>query len=69
MNAADVARGLKKARESGGAWVACCPCHEDKNPSLSLRDAEGQGAGEMSRGMRAGRRNGSAQALRPLAET
>jgi len=42
MNAAYIAKGLKKARESGGGWVACCPCHEDNNPSLSLRDADGK---------------------------
>lgn len=23
-------------------WVACCPAHKDKSPSLAIRDAEGR---------------------------
>ncbi|MBZ5677508.1 MAG: hypothetical protein LAP61_24965 [Acidobacteriia bacterium] len=42
MSAADIAKGLQKARKSGGGWVACCPAHDDGNPSLSLRDADGK---------------------------
>ena len=33
-----VAGGLAKARRAGDGWTACCPAHEDKNPSLSLTD-------------------------------
>lgn len=29
---------LKKVRRSGPGWVACCPAHEDRNPSLSIRE-------------------------------
>jgi AAA domain/Toprim-like len=29
-------------RETGGAWTALCPAHEDRNPSLSARGIEGQ---------------------------
>jgi putative DNA primase/helicase len=40
MNAADLARELG-GRKSGAGWVARCPAHEDRNPSLSIRDADG----------------------------
>ena len=33
-----VANGLEKARQSGDGWTACCPAHDDKNPSLSVTD-------------------------------
>jgi len=29
-------------RQSGGSWAARCPAHEDHNPSLSVRQIEGQ---------------------------
>lgn len=30
---------LEKVQERGpGSWVACCPAHEDKSPSLSIRE-------------------------------
>jgi putative DNA primase/helicase len=38
-NAERIAKGLQKARKSGGGWVACCPAHEDRDPSLSINDA------------------------------
>src|SRR5580704_16980239 len=38
MNAAGIARGLRKWRKSGSGWMACCPVHEDRTPSLSLND-------------------------------
>jgi putative DNA primase/helicase len=41
MNAAEIARHLN-GRKSGGSWLACCPAHDDRNPSLSLRDADGK---------------------------
>jgi len=25
-----------KAKKSGGGWVACCPAHDDRTPSLSI---------------------------------
>lgn len=31
--------GLNKVRNRGnGAWMACCPAHNDKNPSLSIKE-------------------------------
>jgi hypothetical protein len=30
------------ARPSSSGWVARCPAHQDKNPSLSLRDDNGR---------------------------
>jgi hypothetical protein len=32
---------LEKARATGrGQWVACCPAHADKHPSMTLRETE-----------------------------
>ena len=43
MNAARIAHALRGGRRSGANWVACCPAHRDRNPSLALRDSvEGQ---------------------------
>lgn len=28
---------LRKLRKAGQGWMACCPAHEDRSPSLSLR--------------------------------
>lgn len=34
---------LDKVRRTGqGNWLACCPAHDDKNPSMTLRE-EGDG--------------------------
>lgn len=30
-----------RARRSGGGWVARCPAHADRTPSLSVRDGRG----------------------------
>lgn len=33
---------LDKVRPTGAnKWKACCPAHDDKDPSLSIREAEG----------------------------
>ena len=30
---------LTKVKQTGtGRWIACCPAHDDKNPSLALRE-------------------------------
>jgi len=41
MTADSIARALK-ARRSGAGWMAKCPAHDDNNPSLSIRDADGK---------------------------
>jgi len=41
VNAAEIAQHLH-GRKSGAGWVALCPGHDDKDPSLSLRDADGK---------------------------
>ena len=34
---------LKGVRESGdGSWVACCPAHDDSNPSMSVTARNGK---------------------------
>jgi putative DNA primase/helicase len=40
MNAETIAKTLG-GRKAGGAWMACCPAHEDREPSLSITDARG----------------------------
>lgn len=39
MDAARIAHALQRGRRSGASWVACCPVHEDRTPSLRLRDS------------------------------
>jgi putative DNA primase/helicase len=41
VTAAEIARTLH-GRKSGEGWVARCPAHDDKDPSLSLRDVGGK---------------------------
>jgi hypothetical protein len=37
MNAASIAQALG-GRRTGRTWMACCPAHDDKTPSLAIRD-------------------------------
>jgi putative DNA primase/helicase len=39
MNAETIAKALG-GRKAGGAWMARCPAHDDRTPSLSIRDAD-----------------------------
>ena len=39
LTAEDVAKALR-ARKVGGGWIACCPAHHDREPSLSIREAK-----------------------------
>jgi putative DNA primase/helicase len=39
LTAEDVAKALR-ARKVGGGWIACCPAHHDREPSLSIREAD-----------------------------
>jgi hypothetical protein len=41
MTAETIARALG-GRKTGQSWMACCPAHDDREPSLSIRDAEGK---------------------------
>jgi hypothetical protein len=39
MSAVTLLDRLEKVRQTGpGRWVACCPAHLDKSPSLSIRE-------------------------------
>lgn len=41
--AARLLERLEAVRETGpGRWVARCPSHDDRGPSLSIRDADGK---------------------------
>jgi hypothetical protein len=42
MNAEEFALRVNPARRSGDGWVARCPAHEDRNPSLSIREQNGK---------------------------
>lgn len=33
---------LEKVRKSGDGYVACCPAHKDKNPSMSVTERQGK---------------------------
>src|ERR1022692_2724231 len=41
MTADFIARALG-GRRSGSSWMAKCPAHDDKNPSLSIREVDGK---------------------------
>lgn len=41
MTAAQIAERLH-GRRVGSSWMACCPAHDDRNPSLALRDDDGK---------------------------
>ena len=54
-------------RKAGGGWTARCPAHDDRTPSLSIRDAEDeQGAGALPRRLRPGARHCGAARARPV---
>jgi hypothetical protein len=41
MNTETIAKALG-GRRGGGGWTAGCPAHDDRNPSLSIRDVNGK---------------------------
>lgn len=40
ITAKEIADGFEKGRRVGNGYVACCPAHEDNNPSLTIKDGE-----------------------------
>ncbi len=38
---ADIIAKALGGRKAGGGWIARCPAHDDREPSLSIRDADG----------------------------
>lgn len=40
MAATEIARALGAARRSGWWWLCRCPAHDDRSPSLSIRDGD-----------------------------
>jgi putative DNA primase/helicase len=40
VKAAEIARTLGGRRCGGGWWQCRCPAHDDRSPSLSLRDGD-----------------------------
>jgi len=43
--AAAIAERCAKAKQHGKSWKACCPAHDDTNPSLSITYADAKGVG------------------------
>jgi hypothetical protein len=35
-----ILRQLKKVKQTGTGWQACCPSHDDRNPSLSITEGD-----------------------------
>lgn len=33
---------LSKVKGRNGSWTACCPAHDDKSPSLAIREEDGK---------------------------
>ena len=41
MSVQELLDRLEKVRKTGpGRWIACCPAHDDHNPSLALRELD-----------------------------
>ena len=41
MTISNVINHLERVKKTGmGRWIACCPSHEDKHPSLNIRELE-----------------------------
>ncbi len=42
MSVENILNNLRKVKKVGpGRWIACCPAHDDKSPSLSIKDSGG----------------------------
>jgi putative DNA primase/helicase len=42
MTAAEIAKRLCAKRSKSGSWMAKCPAHDDRTPSLSITDTDGR---------------------------
>jgi hypothetical protein len=42
MTTAEILQHFQGARRNGNGWMAQCPAHEDRNPSLSIHEREGK---------------------------
>ncbi len=43
MSADILLQHLQRVKSTGqGRWMACCPAHDDKSPSLSIREIDGE---------------------------
>jgi hypothetical protein len=42
MNVESILAGLQKVSRSANGWMALCPGHADRNPSLSIREGNGK---------------------------
>lgn len=42
MAVEEVLSRLQKVRGRNGSWTACCPAHDDKSPSLAIREEGGK---------------------------
>ncbi len=40
ITATDIATALKAKQNGPASWMACCPAHDDKTPSLSITDGD-----------------------------
>lgn len=40
VDAQTIAQALTGGKKKGAGWVACCPAHDDKSPSLSITDGD-----------------------------
>ena len=66
MTAETIAKALG-GRKAGGGWMARCPAHDDREPSLSISDAQGrQGARALPCRMRPARRDRRPSGARPV---
>ena len=42
MNIEEILSRFEQVRRSGRSWIARCPAHDDKVPSLSIREKKGK---------------------------
>ena len=66
MTAEAIAKALG-GRKAGGGWTARCPAHDDRTPSLSIRDADDNKVlVHCHAGLRPGARHRGAASARPV---